>query len=65
MEDWESGEMVTIALDRAVAPSETAAALYRVARKQGRTGEAIAPIVEVSFPGPNTSGLAKRLVMHL
>ena len=50
VDDWETGERVTIALDRAVPPAETAAALYRVARKQGRTGQAIAPILEVGHP---------------
>ncbi|CAL8465919.1 g5455 [Coccomyxa elongata] len=46
VEDWESGEMLTIQLDRSLPPSETAAAMYRTARKQGRTGEAVAPILE-------------------
>lgn len=41
--------MVTIPLDPAVAPTETAATLYKIARKQDRTGEAIAPVIEVQI----------------
>lgn len=50
-EDWETGEMVTIQLDRSKPPSETAEGLYKAARKQDRTGDAIAPIIEVKLSG--------------
>ena len=46
-EDWETGEMVIIHIDPSKPPSESAEALYRSARKQDRTGGAIAPIIEV------------------
>ncbi len=46
VEDWETGEMVIIQLDPLKAPAETAKDLYKVARKQDRTGSAIFPIIQ-------------------
>ena len=46
VEDWETGAMVVIQLDPLKAPAETAKDLYKVARKQDRTGSAIFPIIQ-------------------
>ena len=47
VEDWETGETVTIPLDPAVPAAEAANALYKAARKQDRTGDAVEPIIQV------------------
>lgn len=64
VEDWESGEMLTIQLDRSMPPSETAATMYRTARKQGRTGEAVAPILEVRNPSTLNKKLYNLFKLH-
>ena len=47
MEDWETGETVTIPLDPAAPAADAAGALYKAARKQDRTGDAVEPIIQV------------------
>ena len=46
VDDWATGETVVIKLDPMKAPAETAKDLYKVARKQDRTGNAIMPIMQ-------------------
>lgn len=46
VEDWETGQPVVIKLDPLKAPADTAEDLYKVARKQDRTGGAIMPIIQ-------------------
>ena len=46
VEDWETGEMVTLALDPTVPPADAVAALYKRARKLRRTADAVTPHME-------------------
>ena len=44
--DWETGQPVLIKLDPLKAPADVAKDLYKVARKQDRTGDAIMPVIQ-------------------
>ena len=46
VEDWETGQPVVIRLDPLKAPADIAEDLYKVARKQDRTGGAIMPVIQ-------------------
>lgn len=46
VEDWETGQHAVINLDPLKAPADTAKDLYKVARKQDRTGDAIMPVMQ-------------------
>ncbi len=50
VDDWETGQPVVIQLDPLKAPADTAKDLYKVARKQDRTGEAIMPVMQARTP---------------
>ena len=47
MEDWETGALVSVPLDPCgmKSPNDVAEALYKAARKQRRTEDAIAPLM--------------------
>ena len=46
VEDWDTGEVVTVPLDPNKEANDAAEALYKAARKQRRTQGAIAPVME-------------------
>ena len=46
VEDWDTGEVITVPLDPNKEANEAAEALYKAARKQRRTQGAIAPVME-------------------
>ena len=49
VEDWETGEAVSIPLDPRAPAADTASALYKAAKKQDRTEDAILPILQVQY----------------
>lgn len=46
VEDWETGETIVIKLDPRKPPAQAVEDLYKAARKQDRTGDAIMPIMQ-------------------
>lgn len=46
VEDWETGETMVIKLDPRKQPAQAVEDLYKAARKQDRTGDAIMPIMQ-------------------
>ena len=46
VEDWETGETIVIELDPRKQPAQAVEDLYKAARKQDRTGDAIMPIMQ-------------------
>ena len=50
VEDWDTGEVVTVPLDPNKEANDAAEALYKAARKQRRTEGAIAPVMEARAP---------------